>query len=249
MPSNATYVFCLVQSGKAPSLRGLRTSIPGAGPPRILPVESRLWAVVADAPLEKFSTESLERDLQDVETVSRYALAHAEVIEFFFRKSTVIPLKLLTLFSTDERVRDHVRGVRTRLTRLFAELRGLEEWGVRILVGEETREAAVTRPSGRDYLQTKKQLHDEAVRPPQAGVRAARAALKTLGRFAAKVRTDAYPPPGRGRPYVTGASFLVKATRRSAWKREVSKVGAALARQGHRLEVNGPWPPYHFVSR
>jgi hypothetical protein len=249
MPSKATYVFCLVQSDKPPSLRGLRTSIPGAGPPRVFSVEKRLWAVVADAPLEKFSPESLEHDLQDVETVSRYALAHAEVIEFFFRKSTVIPLKLLTLFSTDERVRDHVRGVRARITRLFAQLRGFEEWGVRILVSEETRASAVTLPSGRDYLQTKKQLHDETVRPPQAGIRAARSALKTLGRFAAKVRSEAYPPAGPGRPYVTGASFLVKATRRSAWKREVSRVGADLVRQGHRLEVSGPWPPYHFASR
>ena len=246
---NATYVYCLVQSDRAPSLRGVPDSIPGAGQARLLPVDRGVWAVVADAPLERFSGDRLQQDLQDLEAVSRHALAHAGVIEFFFRKSPVIPLKLFTLFSNDERAQQHLRDSRAKLTRMFAQLRGLEEWGVRVIAGEMEAESAKTLASGRDYLHVKKRLHDQSSAPARSTVRAANGALRTLGRTASKVRKEAFPPPGKGRPYVTGASFLVKAQRRNQWKKQVAALTKALAREGHRLEVSGPWPPYHFVSR
>ena len=142
-----------------------------------------------------------------------------------------------------------MRGRLATLKRLFASLRGLEEWGVRIVAGELEAESARTMASGRDYLQTKKRLHDQASEPPRATIRAANGALKALGRLAAKTRKDAFPPPSRGRPYVTGASFLVKAERRGVWRKQAARIGAALAVDGHRLEMSGPWPPYHFVSK
>ena len=48
---------------------------------------------------------------------------------------------------------------------------------------------------------------------------------------------------------MTGASFLVKAKRRQAWKAHAARIESALVAQGHRLEMSGPWPPYHFVSK
>jgi len=242
-------VYCLIQSAKPASTRGAPDSVPGAGAPRLLHIDSDVWAVVADAPLERFSGDALQEELQDIEAISRHAIAHASVIEFFFQRTPVIPLKLFTLFSSDEKAREHVRGRLATLKRMFASLLGLEEWGVRIVAGELEAESARTMASGRDYLQTKKRLHDHASEPPRATIRAANDALKTLGRLAAKTRKDAFPPPGRGRPYVTGASFLVKTTRRGLWRKQAARIGAALAADGHRLEMSGPWPPYHFVSK
>jgi hypothetical protein len=238
-----------VQSQKAPSLRGVPASVPGAGAPRLLAVDRDVWAVVADAPIERFTGDQLQQELQNVEGISRHALAHASVIEFFFRRAPVIPLKLFTLFSRDDKVLEHVRTRLGLLKRMFAELRGLEEWGVRIVAGEVEAESARTLESGRDYLQVKKRLHDLAIAPSRAATRAVNRALKSLGQLASKTRKDAFPPAGRGRPYVTGASFLVKATRRGEWKKYAAKLAGELAAQGHRLEMSGPWPPYHFVSK
>jgi Gas vesicle synthesis protein GvpL/GvpF len=246
---SATYVFCLVQSARAPSLRGAPASVPGAGPPRVIPVERGVWAVVADAPLDRFSGERLQSDLHDLEVVSRHAVAHATVVEFFFRASPVIPLKLLTLFSSDERLRAHLLARKAGLRRLFAELRGFEEWGVRVTAGEAMADAARSLKSGADYLATKKRLKDEATAPPRSTIREAHGALKALARLAARTRKEAFPPPGRGRPFVTGASYLVKAGRRKQWKQEVARIARRLEEHGHRLDVSGPWPPYHFASR
>lgn len=248
-PENATYVYCLVQSARAPAMRGVPASVPGAGVPRLLSIDRDVWAVVADAPLARFAGDALREELQDVETISRHALAHASVIEFFFRRAPVIPLKLFTLFSSDEKAQTHVRSRLSRLRRMFATLRGFEEWGVRFVAGEVEAEAARSLDSGRDYLQTKKRLHEQTATPSRAIARAAAGTIRSLGRLASKTRREAFPPQGRGRPYVTGASFLVKANRRAVWKKQAARLAAALASDGHRLEMSGPWPPYHFVSR
>jgi hypothetical protein len=246
----ATYVYCLVHSAKAPSVRGVPDSVPGAGVPRLLALDRDVWAVVADAPLERFAGEAIQQEMQDVESLSRHAFAHASVIEFFFRRApAVIPLKLFTVFSSDESARAHVRGRLAPLKRMFTALRGLEEWGVRIIAGEVEEEGVGTLDSGRDYLQLKKRLHEHMGAPSRATVRAVNGGLRSLGRLASKTRKEMFPPPGRGRPYVLGASFLVKAKQRMAWKRQAAGIASALAVKGHRLEMNGPWPPYHFVSK
>lgn len=245
----ATYVYCLVQSAKPTPTRGVPESVPGAGAPRLLHIDRDVWAVVADAPLDRFSGEALQQELQDIEAISRHALAHASVVEFFFQRAPVIPLKLLTLFSSDDKTRAHVRGRLATLTRMFASLRGLEEWGVRIVAGDIDAESARTLESGREYLQTKKRLHDRAAAPPRGVIRTANGALTSLGRIANKTRKETFPPPGRGRPFVTGASFLVKTKRRGLWKKQAAKIARSLAAEGHRMEMSGPWPPYHFVSK
>src|SRR5439155_7801536 len=98
--------------------------MPGSSAPRILSVDRGIWAVVADAPLERFSGERFQEELQDIEAVSRLALAHASMVEFFFQRTPVIPLKLLTLFSTDERARRQLAGRGSAVRGLFARLRG-----------------------------------------------------------------------------------------------------------------------------
>ena len=158
------------------------------------------------------------RRLQDVEAISRHALAHAAVIEFFFRRAPVIPLKLFTLFSSDEKARAHVRGRLAPLRRMFAALRGLEEWGVRVIAGEVEAESARTLESGRDYLQVKKRLHEQTSRRRARRCAPRTARCRSLGRLASKTRKEAFPPPGRGRPYVD--------------RRVVSRHGEAARRRG-----------------
>ena len=244
----ATYVYCLVRSPRVPSLRGVPRSVPGAGPVRLISVDRGVWAAVADAPLEQFTGAELQKSLQDVEVIAAHALAHASVVEFFFRRAPVIPLKLFTLFSSDDTARAHLHQQAPKLTRMFAALRGLEEWGIRIVAGEVEAESARSLSSGRDYLQVKKRLHEQTIAPPQSAVRTLNGALTSIAKAAAKTRKETFPPPGKGRPYVTGASYLVKSSRRGTWKKQIAKTAEELAAKGHRLEMSGPWPPYHFVS-
>jgi hypothetical protein len=249
VPEPATYVYCLVQAARPPALTGAPPGIPGCGPPRALSVGRDIWAIVADAPLEHFSGERFQQELQDLEAISRHALAHASMVEYCFERAPVIPLKLFTLFSRDERARRQLAARGARLRTLFARLRGFEEWGVRITAGRTQDADSRPQPaSGRDYLRAKKQLKDDQERVSPKVAREMAAALTELRSLAAKTRKESFPRPANGRPYVVGASFLVKAKRRAAFTKRVARVEASLAARGHRLDVSGPWPPYRFTS-
>jgi hypothetical protein len=238
---DATYVFCLVQSPRA-SLREFRAPSPAARATH--PGRSRHLGR-CDAPLDRFGAE-ISRTAAGCRVDPRHALAHASVIEFFFRGAPVIPLKLFTLFSSDDRVREHLLPRRPRLHKLFGELRGLEEWGVRIIAGQAEAESARTLKSGRDYLEVKKRLIRQNAAPPRATI-PKYAALKTLGRMA--VRTQGvFPPPAKGRPFVSGASF--------SSRRRAATDGTKLPRSSllHSIDtgIGSKSPalaPYHFVSR
>lgn len=243
---NATYVFCLVRGDRAPSLRGAPDTVPGAGPLRFIKVDRGVWAAAADAPVDRFNSAQLEAEFQDVEAISRHAIAHAAVVEFLFKTSPVVPLKMLTLFSSDEKAVVTMRRQLRRVRSLFAELAGREEWAVRVVV-EPLPEGPTQLASGRAYLAAKKRLS----RGGASGAAAKKASrvLAALSRHATRVRKDAFPPPAPGSPFIAGASLLVPVKRRKQWTQATSRAASTLAGEGNRLEVSGPWPPYHFVSR
>jgi len=246
----ATYVFCLMSSKRAPSVRGAPVGLPGAGKPRALQVDRGLWAIVADAPLDRFSPARLEAELRDLESVSRHALAHAATVEYFFRRGPVIPLKLFTLFSEEQRARQHLSQRKSHLRRLFARLAGHEEWGVRLTAASEgpARHQRTATSTGRAYLEGKKALRDQGTAPSRATEQDLSRALKTLRPLAVATRRESLPPAGVGRPAVIAASFLVKVTRRAQWRKQVARVARDLESRGHRLDLTGPWPPYHFAT-
>src|SRR5688572_17770531 len=91
----------------------------GAGPVRLLDAGERLWLVAADAPLARYGAAAIERGLRDLTWVSACAMGHEGVVEHFARRATVIPMKLFTLFASDERAVAHVQRTRRRLDRLI----------------------------------------------------------------------------------------------------------------------------------
>ena len=231
--TNATYVYCLVQSAKPPSARGVPASVPGAGAPRLLAIDRDVWAVVADAPLDRFAAEVLQQELQDVEAISRHALAHAVGHRVLLPPRAGHSAEIVhAVFQRRDGSRSTCAAGCTALKRMFAALRGLEEWGVRIFAGEAEAESARTVDSGRDYLQVKKRLHDQTAAPSRATVRAVNGAAQVARANRIENAEGSISSAGRGRPYVAGASFLVKAKRRNAWKNACRKARRGACRDG-----------------
>src|SRR6266550_4422545 len=117
--ANGTYVYCLVRSPRLPSLRRARLGLPGTGVVRLLDADRGLWLVVADAPLNRYGDDPINRRLADLEWVSRAAVAHERVIESFIDASAVLPMKLFTIFGNDDRALGHIRQERERIDLLL----------------------------------------------------------------------------------------------------------------------------------
>jgi hypothetical protein len=249
--ATATYLYCLVQSPRKPSASRAPRGLPGATTPAIAEAGARLWIVHAEVPLDRYGPEPLEASLKDLDWVARIALAHESVVEHFagMRGATVIPMKLFTMFSSLDRAAAEMHERRGALRRVFERLEGCEEWGVRVLRGDQSREAApVAKPAtGAAFLAARKQARDDARNALIAAATAADEAYESLAACAADHRRRAGEAPGAVAPLLD-AAFLVPTRQRARFRTAARKVAQRLLENGAQMTVTGPWPPYNFVS-
>ena len=249
--ATATYIYCLVQSARKPSMARVPRGLPGATPAVPEELGPRLWVVHSDVPLDQYGPGPLEASLKDLDWVSRIAVAHEAVVEHFtaLPGATVIPMKLFTMFSSVERVVAEMRGRRAELKRVFSRLEGCEEWGVRVLRGERQQPSttAAKPSSGTAFLAARKQARDDARAAMSAAATAADAVYRSLADIAAEHRRRTSDTPGAVAPLLD-AAFLVPTRRRARFKSAAQKVAQQVSETGAQMMLTGPWPPYNFVG-
>ena len=149
-----TYIYGVVQATRAPSLAGVPVGLSGAGRPRALRAGRDRWVVVADVPLEQYGEKALADGLQDLDWVASRAMAHEAVVEHLARRASVVPMKLFTIFLTDDRaIEDIERSAEDDRPRLPPDLRrrGVERsciWRGRRSCGRAYGTAACAKAPG-----------------------------------------------------------------------------------------------------
>ena len=226
------------------------------GPVRLLDVEQDLFVAVADAPLDRYGEAAIKRGLSDLDWVSRAAVAHEAVIESFASEKAVLPMKLFTLFTADDRAVEHVRANRRRIAEVVQRVANHQEWGVRIVVDRAGAAAAAPEErttarqrSGVAYLTRKKAQRDAAAkRLARAGETVGALYDRLATRSQLAKRRPAGELPVQGGRLLLDAAFLVPRARVASFQALASRESRALARQGLALSFSGPWPPYSFVQ-
>jgi hypothetical protein len=251
---NATYVYCVVAAPKRPRLTGVPPGLPGTGPVRLLDIDPGRHVVVADAPLVRYGEAAIQRGLSDLAWVSRAAMAHEAVVEAFIDTTVVLPMKLFTLFTSDERAIAHLHRDRRRIDALVKRLANHHEWGVRLVL--ERPDAGIPRSTvkrvnapGLAYLTQKKVQRDAAA---ERAKRARAIGADVYDRLSQRSRVARRRPtselPVQSGPLLLDAAFLVPRSQSRAFTALVRREQRALARKGYALTVTGPWPPYTFVQ-
>jgi hypothetical protein len=251
MGAQATYVYCVLQARRRPRLARAPSGVSGLGRPRLLDAGRTLWLVVADAPLPRFGEAAIARGLKDLNWVSRCAIAHEKVVEHWLRAPAIVPMKLFTIFESDDRAVSYIGQERRKLDRIIRRVAGRHEWGVRVRLASapapDTRARQVK--SGTGYLHAKKRVRDAAKEQSVRRRSRAEAAFKTL--LARAVEADRHPPPAGGElnsRLLLDAAFLVSIDRGAEFRTAARRLTQALENAGCRLELTGPWPPYNFVE-
>lgn len=254
--TKATYVYCVIASARPPRLTRVPPGLPGMGKVRLLPVDRELYLAVADAPLTRYSEDAINRGLADLDWVSRAAIAHESVVESFIGATAVLPMKLFTIFTSDDRAVEHVRAQRDRIAAVVKRVGGHDEWGVRVALdrGQATRASARTAPrqapaTGVDYLTRKKARRDASV---ELAERARETVAALYDRLAERSKQSKRRPAGElpveGGPLLLDAAFLVPRTRSAAFRALVQREARTLGSHGYDVTLTGPWPPYTFVQ-
>jgi hypothetical protein len=247
-----TYIYCVVANRSHPTMSRRPRGVPGLARPRLLELGRGLWAVVADAPAAQFSAGAINGKLADLDWVSRAALAHEAVVESFITARAVLPMKLFTIFSSDERALENLHERRAHIDAALKRVAGHQEFGVRVrLVREAARPSAVRRApaSGVAYLRGKKSQRDAT---SERAVRAREVVAELFDRLAVHAslarRRAASELPADGGPLLLDAAFLIPRGRARRFAAAVASRARTLSPQGYGITMTGPWPPYSFMQ-
>jgi Gas vesicle synthesis protein GvpL/GvpF len=229
-------------------------------------VEARgLAALVSRVPLAEFGAGPLRENLNDLDWLERVARAHEAVLDRALAESTIVPLRLCTIYESEDGVREMLEREHDSLARALDTLAGRQEWGVKLLaqderLAEEARsrsaEAAAledelgARTGGGAYMLRRRLERQVREAADALGAELAEQVHAQLQDWA----TDAVVLPAQnpelsgheGRMLLNGA-YLVEAERVDGLRALVAELEERHRGLGARLQLTGPWPPYNFI--
>jgi hypothetical protein len=252
---NATYVYCVVASAARPRIARVPAGIPGAARPASVPLTGKLWFIAAAAPSAMYGEPAVNAGLRDLEWVSAIAVGHEAVVEHFTRRrgSTVIPMKLLTLFSSVESAREELLRQRDDIRRAVRRIAGCEEWGIRVFAEPGAASVSVRRPgtsapqTGSAFLASRKAARDAQRDLRLRTAAAAEEAYQSLAGVTRAARQRPARHDEGATPPLLDAAFLVPSSSRARFKAAARKAAARCAAAGGRMTLTGPWPAYNFI--
>jgi hypothetical protein len=218
-------------------------------------------ALVQDVTLEEFEEDVLKERVRDPHWLEAHVWQHAHVLEGAMRFGTVVPMKLLTVFRTEERLRQSLSELDETLGELCLRLQGKEEWGCKAFCDLQRIRAAVeaqndeinelnaqiaAKPSGISYLK-KKQLEEQLRR--ESSLRLAVHLDTISSRVSSAVHEAKFCPVAResnDRPMILNVSLLVEKTAFESLAAEVDALRQDYLSAGFEFELFGPLPPYSF---
>lgn len=251
-----TYLYCLVRGSRKPVLRRVAVGLPGAGPARALDAGDGLWLIVSDVESAAYGEEAIAAGLQDLAWVSRRAIGHERMVEHFLSAPAVLPMQMLTIFTTDARALEYVKKNRRRIDRVLKRIEGHVEWGLRLTWDEQAARDAVEKAhqsrrqtGGAAYLARKRDLRDvNRAQLTDARAEATRV-FKDLSRHATDaVRRTSTERASPGSRLLLDAAYLVPARGGTAFKSALRHRARSLEASGLAVSLTGPWPAYNFVA-
>lgn len=188
--------------------------------------------------------QAVERNMENLEWLALHGVRHQQVVGEVAAQMAIVPARFGTIFSGEPALLKDVQGRKAALARVFARVAGGDEWGVKVFAERPAAAVAVTKArSGKEYLQQKAaRLQKRPARNDQE--------LSELAGALKKIAADSAPSgkvSGAQPSLLWQATFLVPRARRKQWDQALKKFVQRWEGQ-RRIEVNGPWPPYSFVS-
>ncbi|MGW2046499.1 GvpL/GvpF family gas vesicle protein [Streptomyces sp. NPDC001858] len=238
------------------------------------PEGDALAAAVSSVPAQDFQERALRRHLEDLDWLETVARAHHTVIEAVAARTTVLPLRLATVYLDDGRVEAMLREEADEFSHGLRRLAGRLEWGVKIYVEPQpdkqepdkqdphpqdphppAADAAVASDTadelspGRAYLRARRsQRHsrDESYRAARQAAERVEAIGRAMAVGQARHRVQQGELAAGAAENVVNDAYLV--SREAAADFRTRVLDAVQDLPGVRIDVTGPWAPYSFAA-
>jgi hypothetical protein len=220
-----------------------------------------LGVLISRVPAAEFAADPLTHNLNDLAWLERVARGHEAVLDDVLAQSTIVPLRMCTLFESEHGVREMLERQHTSLSEALDALEGRLEWAVKVLVDRD-RLMEAARPStseageqaaageGGAYLQRRRAERGAREAASRLAADTAQQVHARLQDWAIDARTR--PPQnrelsGHEGEMVLNAAYLIERERTGELHEIVAELEEHHRGLGARIELSGPWPPYNFV--
>jgi hypothetical protein len=243
------YAYGVIEAGALREPLGVEGLEP-EHPVSIFP-SGELAVLVSEVEISEFEGEALESNLARPEWLEAKVRAHERVLDSAIERTTVVPMRFGSIFSTSDTLASMLSDHREDLSRSLDLVRGKAEWGVKVhFQPEDTSEQLVaTTPepvTGRDYLVRKKEDLRAVEEASALARKVAEEVHANLERVADQaVLTQPVGPVNRN--VILSAAYLVDHGNRETFMENVGKMQQEHAGK-YMFEVTGPWPPYNFTN-
>lgn len=221
----------------------------------------RISAVFTLVSAEEFSQDVIDRRAGDLEWLGAIGYRHQSVVAELMKRTSIVPLRAFTLFSSEEALRSYLHANHELLSNVLQRLDGKQEWTLRIELDPERWHAALpnrvaslrdlrneieSAPPGKAFL-LKKKLQDETKRASHAAeqdlvLELERTILETL---ACETISENRERRDGAFPQI---NMLINRDEESVLQELHATMDARYAAEGVTLALTGPWPPYSFTE-
>jgi hypothetical protein len=262
----AYYTYAIARP--KPGVNPAATPIAGVDPhhPVRAIIHDDLQILVSAVALAEYDLSALETHLQDRTWLEFLAMSHQRVMTSLLDSYTLLPLKLCTLYTDEERARTVLVDNAEQFREIINRIEGAVEWGVKVYCDKAALAAwaAHSAPQLADLAKT------VAVASPGARYmlekrlqRAAQVASDDLRRsyaqashmvLSAHARAAEQNPPqpqqihGRSDDMVLNGAYLVDEAGGDAFAAALEELRTQYEPCGFSFELTGPWPAYSFSS-
>ena len=221
--------------------------------------EGEVCALVSRVSLEQFDEQTLREHLADMDWVEQTARRHQLVLDAVLEQCTPLPMRLFTLYSDEDGLRQMLDREQHELAAALRDLSGKLEWGVQVFAsGRAAAEPPTATPapegaatSGTSYLRSKlagrdaeERQHAELERVCEQ-LHADLCAIASSGRLGIPQRLEVSM---RDAPMILNAFYLVPNEQREAFCARAAELHDEIGAQGIDLRLTGPWAPYNFIT-
>jgi hypothetical protein len=235
----AWYAYCIAERQAFPELCRHRRPMPLAGVTGLFGNQTFLF------PASELAVIVSEHNAEDHARMDQQAQKdHARVISDCFKHSTVLPFRFGTTFQDDDALRRSVRSNQRHFLANVERLRGKAEMHLKVVVddicpGTTTRDMTV----GQQYLTS---LRESASRQRERQSKARALSVQMHRMFLPLAEEITCKRMESGKMLLDIAHLIDNKTVERYQNKYTS---AAQQLKECRMQLSGPWPPYHFVHR
>jgi hypothetical protein len=226
----------------------------------VVPAEG-IAAVASRVPLDEFGEEALTEQVGDLGWLETNARRHEYVLDRVREHTTLVPMRLCTIYQDDASVREMLAREHEFLVGALERLEGRTEWGVKLFAHESAgRKSDALREDdeqlresgpGAAYLLEKRLESRRAAEAESVLEERCAAAHERLAVLAVEAKLNPVQPrelTNREEQMLLNGVYLVEDRASGEFANAAAALQAEYEGEGIELELTGPWPPYNFVN-